>query len=97
MELEPLIYTDESLLKQGYKDLGWQNGWEQTFYDENYNEIPRGERVVSVGYSPALHPEYHHCVLIAKHKRHHQVKPSNQTHLVACHDCKIFWQFDAGD
>jgi len=79
----------------GYKFLGWQNGWKHDYYDEDGNLCSEsGKESKSFGYSKENYPEYRNCI-DSKHKRiqvSHNRSGSENT--VSCPICKIYWKYD---
>lgn len=82
----------------GYKFLGWQNGWKHEYYDEDGNLCSEtGKPHKSFGYSKENYPEYRNCV-DSKHRRievSHNSRGSENT--VSCPICKIYWKYDCSD
>ncbi len=84
----------------GYKFLGWQNGWKHVYYDEDGNitdgniEIGSKPRR-SFGYTKADYPEYGNC----KEQKHLtlDVTIGRCEHVVSCPVCKIYWKYDSSD
>lgn len=86
----------------GYKFLGWQNGWKHVYFDEDGNETTgdtsKGEKPKkSFGYRKQDYPEYMACVDL-KHRTievHHDRRGCENT--VSCPVCKIYWKYDSSD
>jgi len=82
----------------GYKFLGWQNGWKHEYYDEDGILCSiSGKPSKSFGYSKENYPEYRKCI-DAKHRRievHHNYRGTENT--VSCPICKVYWKYDCGD
>jgi len=82
----------------GYKFLGWQNGWKHEYYDEDGNLCSETDKPrKSFDYSKENYPEYRNCI-DSKHKRievHHDSRGSENT--VSCPICKIYWKYDCSD
>jgi hypothetical protein len=83
----------------GYKFLGWQNGWKHVYFDEDGNQTTgdasKGEKPKrSFGYTKE---EYVECIE-QKHRRievQHNQRGSENT--VSCPICKIYWKYDCSD
>lgn len=85
-------------LDNGYKFLGWQNGWKHIYYDEDGTPCSEsGKPHKSFGYSTADYPEYGKCRDL-KH-RHVEVQHNQRgsENTVSCPICKIFWKYDCSD
>jgi hypothetical protein len=84
--------------ENGYKFLGWENGWKHEYYDEDGNLCSEtGKPHKSFGYSKENYPEYRNCIDV-KHKRievSHNSRGSENT--VSCPICKIYWKYDCSD
>ena len=84
--------------ENGYKFLGWQNGWKHVYYDEDGNlSSESGKPGRSFGYTKEDYPEYGACIA-AKHQRievQHNQRGSENT--VSCPECKIYWKYDSSD
>lgn len=101
MKAEP-NQIDDKLKSEGYKFLGWQNGWQHVYFDENGNQttgdISKGEKPKrTAGYLKEDYPEYGIC-REQKHKCdevHHNRRGSENT--VSCDICKIYWKYDCSD
>jgi len=82
----------------GYKFLGWQNGWKHVYYDEDGNLCSEtGKPRKSAGYLKEDYPEYRNCI-DSKHRRieiSHNRRGSENT--VSCPICKIYWKYDCSD
>lgn len=82
----------------GYRFLGWQNGWKHEYYDEDGILCSiSGKPQKSVGYSKEDFPEYGKCVE-SKHRKievHHNSRGSENT--VSCPICMIYWKYDCSD
>ncbi len=82
----------------GYKFLGWQNGWKDERFDEDGKLCSEtGKPAKSFGYSKENYPEYSNCINL-KHKRidvSHNQRGSENT--VSCPICKIYWKYDCSD
>ena len=82
----------------GYRFLGWQNGWTNTYYDEDGNLCEEtGKPRKSFGYSKENYPEYNKCIDL-KHLKievSHNRRGSENT--VSCPICKIYWKYDSSD
>ena len=84
--------------ENGYKFLGWQNGWKHVYFDEDGNECSKSEKPSKTfGYLAADYPEYGKCIDL-KHKRievSHDQRGSE--HTVSCPICKVYWKYDSSD
>jgi len=80
---------------KGYKFLGWQNGWEHVYFDEDGKVTEDKEKQKTFGYLEKDYPEYGRCVRL-KHKTDDiQITPSGSTNFVICDKCKIYWKYDS--
>ncbi len=84
--------------ENGYKFLGWQNGWKHVYFDEDGNECSKtGKPSKTFGYLANDYPEYGKCIDL-KHKRievsHNQ---RGSEHTVSCPICKVYWKYDSSD
>lgn len=89
--------TRDMLGLQGYKYLGYQNGWKHVWFDENHVVTEDRDRAKSFGYLTSDYPEYGACI-DAGHKpkdKSHNRHGSNVTYW--CDDCKLFWKVDMSD
>lgn len=93
-------YYDYS--RNGYKFLGWQNGWPHVYFDEDGNQTTgdasKGEKPKrSFGYTKEMRPEYGHC----REQKHQtiEVRHNNRgtENTVSCPVCKVYWKYDSGD
>lgn len=86
----------------GYKFLGWQNGWKHVYFDEDGNvttgDESKGEKPrKSFGYLEADYPEYGKCIR-EKHRRIEvQHSRSGSENTVSCPLCMIYWKYDSSD
>lgn len=82
----------------GYKFLGWQNGWKHEYYDEDGNLCSEtGKPSKSFGYSKENYPEYRNCI-DSKHRRIEVSRNSRGSeNTVSCPICKIYWKYDCSD
>lgn len=84
--------------ENGYKFLGWQNGWKHVHFDEDGNLCSKTNKPrKSFGYLTSDYPEYGKCRDL-KHKRievSHNQRGSENT--VSCPMCKIYWKYDCSD
>jgi hypothetical protein len=81
----------------GYKFLGWQNGWKHVYFDKNGNETNDETLKETFGYSTKDYPEYGNCRDL-KHKCtavQHDSRGAENT--VSCPICKIYWKYDCSD
>lgn len=84
--------------ENGYKFLGWQNGWKHVYFDEDNNLCSEsGKPHRTFGYLTKDHPEYGKCKDL-KHQKieisHNQRGSEND---VSCPVCKIYWKYDCSD
>lgn len=81
----------------GYKFLGWQNSWKDTWYDESGNETTDRAKRKSTGYSKENYPEYRSC----RDQGHRTIEVSHDNrgtqHDVSCPECKLLWRYDSSD
>ena len=86
----------------GYKFLGWQNGWSHVYFDEDgvstTGDASKGEKPKrSFGYTKEMYPEYGNC----REQKHmtievrHNSRGSENT--VSCPICKVYWKYDSSD
>lgn len=85
------------LVQNNYKFLGWQNGWNHVFFEENHNITEDESKIKSFGYLKEEHPEYVSC-----HEQNHkidevQVNQRGSENVVSCDICKIYWKYDSSD
>jgi len=81
----------------GYKFLGWQNGWRHVYFDKDGNVATDEKLRKSFGYLTADYPEYGKC-RDAKHRTisvQHDNRGSENT--VSCPECKIYYKYDCSD
>lgn len=101
MKAEP-EKIDALLIEQGYKFLGWQNGWKHVYFDEDgkitTGDASKGEKPKKYfGYTKEDHPEYATCYEL-KHKTdevQHSIRGYENT--VSCDICKIYYKYDSSD
>lgn len=82
----------------GYKFLGWQNGWKHTYFDEDGNNSEASKKPRrSFGYTKEDYPEYGKCI----EEGHRRIEVSHNSrgseHTVSCPACKIYWKYDSSD
>lgn len=93
---------NRKLIENGYKFLGWQNGWKHVYFDEDHNvttgDLSKGEKPKKTfGYLPKDYPEYCACTE-AKHLLDElQHTQSGSENTVSCDICKIYWKYDCSD
>lgn len=85
-------------ISNGYKFLGWQNGWKHEYYDEDDNLCSiSGKPSKKFGYSKDNYPEYRNCI----DSGHIRIEVSHNTrgteNTVSCPICKIYWKYDCSD
>lgn len=81
----------------GYKFLGWQNGWKHVYFDDQGNITADPAKRRSFGYTKEDYPEYGNCREL-KHRTisvQHDQRGSENT--VSCPECKIYWKYDSSD
>lgn len=82
----------------GFKFLGWQNGWKHVYYDEDGNLCTEsGKPRRSFGYSKEDHPEYGKCRELKHILYDEQRTRSGSENIEACPKCKIYWKYDCSD
>lgn len=89
--------TEEILGIQGYKFLGWMNGWKHVYFDEDGNVTEDKDKRRTFGYTKEDHPEYGTCTE-QKHElrsKQHNSRGSNVTDW--CDTCKHYWKTDMSD
>jgi len=87
------------VLPDGYKDLGYQNGWRYVYFDEDGNLASEtGKPNKTFGHLPKDHPEYCAC----KDKKHNVREIDNGAYLnrgtdtvYVCDECKLVWHVDS--
>ncbi len=84
--------------KNGYKFLGWQNGWSHVYYDEDGSLCSvSGKPSKTFGYTKEDYPEYKNCI-DSKHRRIEVSRNSRGSeNIVSCPICKIYWKYDCSD
>ena len=84
--------------KNGYKFLGWQNGWSSVYYDEDHNLCSEsGKPSKTFGYSKESYPEYRKCI-DSKHRRMEvNMNQRGSENIVSCPTCKLYWKYDSSD
>jgi hypothetical protein len=90
--------SDYNYKLNGYKFLGWQNGWKYVYYDEDGNLCSETNKPrKTFGYLTSDYPEYGKCRDL-KH-RHIEVSHNQRgsENTVSCPICKIYWKYDCSD
>lgn len=82
----------------GYKFLGWQNGWKHVYFDEDGNLCSETNKPnKTFGYTTVDYPEYGKC----RDLKHRRIEVSHNQrgseHTVSCPECKIYWKYDSSD
>lgn len=84
----------------GYKDLGWQNGWTVVYLDKDGKPTTDSNEIKSFTYLKDEHPEYAAC----RDEKHKLENYDNSYYcnrgtdnVVICHICKIYWHYDCSD
>ena len=81
----------------GYKFLGWQNGWEHKYLDENGNVTEDMSKVKTFDYMDDKYKEYRYC----RDHKHFYVDIQNNSigseNTVSCPICKIYYKYDCSD
>lgn len=84
-------------IENGYKFLGWQNGWNHRYFDENGNVTNDRDKAKSFGYLTEDYPEYGKC----RDEKHRTIKVSHNNrgseNTVSCPTCKIYYKYDCSD
>jgi hypothetical protein len=89
---------NNELNNDGYKFLGWQNGWESIWLDKNGKVTDSQlEYVMFGGYDEKNHPEWHHCHKLGHNVRSVQHTASGSEVTYICDICKIYWKVDMSD
>lgn len=79
----------------GYKFLGWQNGWKHVYYDEDGNLCSEtGKPKVSFGHTKTDYPEYKNCMDSNHNRIEVRLQRSGSENVVSCPSCKIYWKYD---
>lgn len=82
----------------GYKFLGWQNGWQHEYYDSEGNLCTEsGRPKVTFGYSKEKHPVYRNCIDSGHTRIEVQHNQRGSENSVSCPICKIYWKYDCSD
>lgn len=85
-------------ISNGYKFLGWQNGWKADYYDEDGNLCSEtGKPYKSFGYSKETYPEYNNCIDLKHRRIEVSVNNRGSENIVSCPICKIYWKYDCSD
>jgi len=83
--------------ENGYKFLGWQNGWKNVYFDADGNVTDDKTKRKTFGYLTADYPEYGKC----KEQKHRTIEVSHNQrgseNTVSCPICKIYWKYDCSD
>ena len=91
------ITKDFDYKVNGYKFLGWQNGWKHVHFDKDGNVTEDKDKRVSFGYRTEDYPEYGKCRDL-KHKHTDiQYDRRGSENTVSCPICKIYWKYDCSD
>lgn len=81
----------------GYKFLGWQNGWKHVHFDSEGNVTDDPKKAVTFGYLKEDYPEYGAC----REQKHRTIDVSHNQwgseHTVSCPVCKLYWKYDSSD
>lgn len=94
--------TSYNYSANGYKFLGWQNGWNHVYFDEDGNQttgdISKGEKPKkSFGYTKEQYPEYMNCI----ESKHIRIEVSHSRsgceNVVSCPICMIYYKYDSSD
>ena len=84
----------------GYKDLGWQNGWNHVYFDKDRNVTTDKSKQVAFGYLEEDYPEYGKCQRLRHQHReidNSLYKYRGTDNVVICDICKIYWHYDCSD
>jgi hypothetical protein len=83
--------------ENGYKFLGWQNGWKHAYFDADGNVTDDATKRKTFGYLTADYPEYGKC----REQKHRTIEVSHNQrgseNTVSCPICKIYWKYDCSD
>lgn len=83
--------------ENGYKFLGWQNGWKHVYFDEQGQQTDDPTKRRSFGYTKEDYPEYGNC----REQKHRiiEVRHDNRgsENTVSCPVCMIYWKYDSSD
>ena len=80
--------------KNGYKFLGWQNGWKHVYFDEKGNVTTDASKKKSFGYLKEDYPEYGNCRELKHRTIEVSTRRSGSENIVSCPICKIYWKYD---
>lgn len=91
--------TSYNYAGNGYKFLGWMNGWSHVYYDEDgkitTGDESKGEKPKrSFGYEKDKYPEYKNCIDSNHQRIEVQHTRSGSENTVSCPICKIYWKYD---
>jgi hypothetical protein len=90
--------TNYNYAENGYKFLGWQNGWEHIYYDEDGKLCSETNKPsMSFGYTKEHHPEYRNCIDSKHQLIEVQHTRTGSENTVSCPICKIYWKYDCSD
>lgn len=79
----------------GYKFLGWQNGWKHHYYDEDGNLCEEsGKSSKTFGYKKEDYPEYSKCMEAGHQRIEVSHRRSGSENTVSCPKCKVYWKYD---
>jgi len=81
----------------GYKYLGWQNGWRHVHFDKDGNQTTDPNRKVSWGYIKEDHPEFCKCKELGHYLIEVSHSPRGSENVVSCPICKIYYKYDSSD
>lgn len=81
--------------QNGYKFLGWQNGWKHVYFDEDGNLCSETNKPSkTAGYLTSDYPEYGKCRDLKHMRIEVQHNRSGSENTVSCPECKIYWKYD---
>lgn len=83
--------------ENGYKFLGWQNGWHHVYFDADGQVTTDPQKKKSFGYLTSDYPEYGKCKDAGHRTIHVQHNPRGSENTVSCPICKVYWKYDSSD
>lgn len=81
----------------GYKFLGWQNGWEHVHVDKDGNITDDPQKYYLMKYTKDKYPEYAACIEQKHPLTEIRMNYSGTENIVSCPICKIYWKYDSSD
>ena len=82
----------------GYKFLGWQNGWSYVKLDKDKVLCSISGKPQAYGKpDPKLYPEFTNCIDLGHQRIEVSHNRRGTENTVSCPVCKIFWKYDCSD